>query len=176
MDIKVTKRTSSRFKSIVGGRFGMLVVTKDERGQGENPQVECECDCGQTCVKYKHHLKDSSRSKNPASCGCSSHVGRERKDITDFRSGKLVVIGNGTEALVLCRCDCDRELLLPRGGVSSGQRASCGCDRSRFVTVSGVERNISGWAEFLGVSRERARQLHNRGVLVSRIESVLEEI
>jgi hypothetical protein len=41
-----------------------------------------------------------------------------------------------------------------------------------FVEVNGEVKNLSGWAKVLGVTRERARQLHAAGGLVNRIKKI----
>lgn len=40
-----------------------------------------------------------------------------------------------------------------------------------FIEVGGQRKNLSGWARYLGLTRERARQLHAAGRLVERIET-----
>ena len=48
---------------------------------------------------------------------------------------------------------------------------SHGPGRPRYVVAAGVRASLARWAEWLGVSRERARQLANRGLLAGRIEA-----
>jgi len=57
----------SKFKEVVGERFGRLVVLEENHTPGTNRRVNCECDCGEikTAILLSH-----LRSGKIVSCGC----------------------------------------------------------------------------------------------------------
>ncbi len=69
-------------------------------------------------------------------------MGRQRRDLTGFRSGRLVALedaGAATDGRRLwrCRCDCGIEKIIYPNSLISGRSKSCGCYRSE---VSGTIR------------------------------------
>lgn len=42
------------------------------------------------------------------------------------------------------------------------------------IEVAGERKNISEWAKFLGVSRQRAQQLFKKGELISKIQTKMD--
>jgi hypothetical protein len=44
-------------KSVVGKRFGHLVVISTIRNQNGSAQYRCQCDCGEICEKWHSALK-----------------------------------------------------------------------------------------------------------------------
>jgi transcriptional regulator with XRE-family HTH domain len=57
-------------KSLVGQRFGMLVVQEFHDIKSEHSRWKCLCDCGNTCTPHGHSLK-SGKAK---SCGCQTVI------------------------------------------------------------------------------------------------------
>lgn len=56
----------NRYKSLVGQRFGKLVVLEDVGRRNRSVLWSCQCDCGQVVVVRSDVLK----SGNTKSCGC----------------------------------------------------------------------------------------------------------
>ena len=61
------------YEKIIGEKFGMLKVLRradtdfiTKSGKPE-PQYECLCDCGNTCLATRHYLLYNPRTQN---CGC----------------------------------------------------------------------------------------------------------
>ena len=147
-----------KFVSHTGKTYNRLTVIKDERGV-----FVCRCECGKECRPYKGAVTNGITK----SCGCLAN-GRRAVSLVGERSGKLECITeNGGNVQV--QCDCGRTKIISRKSFRS--TFSCGCKHSRYVAINGEERHLSGWAELLGLSRERARQLHARGKLEERVEA-----
>lgn len=126
-------------QNLEGKRFGKIVVLRktDQRKPGSRSILwECECDCGQICLKPTNEL-NAGLAK---SCGCawrSSSVYRGK------RYGRLIAL-EPTEKrynrtiIWKCRCDCGRIIEVKAISLESGSVKSCGCikaemDRDRFA-------------------------------------------
>lgn len=67
---------AKRKKTIIGLRFGKLVVTEVVQ-EGKRRLVRCACDCGNTCVRGFDNLKH--RENQVSSCGCARVITEEFK-------------------------------------------------------------------------------------------------
>ena len=68
----------SRHKTLVGLRFGFLVVIKRcaELGKNGMPVYECRCDCGN--IKYLQSNSLNAK-RGTISCGCKRHTGKDMR-------------------------------------------------------------------------------------------------
>lgn len=125
-----------------GEKFGRLTVLgKGDRKSYKNTSIQlyiCQCDCGQIVEKPRSSFDREVTYKS--SCGCGKREtaianGQKRRkpDITGHRFGLLTVLAEDEirshqSRLWLVRCDCGREIKLPRIDFEKrdGQR-SCGC-------------------------------------------------
>lgn len=94
----------------------------------------CQCDCGKELLVEPYKI----RSHSVKSCGCS-RVGKNVKDLTGMRFGKLVALKRldekiGTSYAWLCQCDCGKQIKVSTNALLSapGTR-SCGCGRVEAV-------------------------------------------
>lgn len=95
------------YESLVGKRFGKLVVVKQEASNSSGQRRWlCQCDCGGTCISTTGKL-NSGRSTN---CGC-----KKSPDLTGKVFGKLTILGRSekrnprgarTTPQWECRCEC----------------------------------------------------------------------
>lgn len=126
---------------LIGQRFGRLTVlykSDDPYITKEGykiPRWVCRCDCGNTTVVLQSSL---TKTKNGTrSCGCIQKTKtRERAvDMTGQRFGRLTVVcpedldinsSNKKRAGWRCRCDCGKEIVVPRRKLIEGLQ-SCGC-------------------------------------------------
>lgn len=126
--------------SIVGKRFGKLVVVKCDRVDASHQSYWlCECDCGNKTVVRLSNLKTG----NTSSCGCGRHKHRF-EDLTGKRYGRLIVTGldyleDRHTTWWKCECDCGNTVVVRRSSLISGNTSSCGClcselSRSRAKT------------------------------------------
>ena len=117
--------------SIVGERFGRLLVLEEEETtneQGKNQILcKCKCDCGNIVNVPRNYLTNGLTK----SCGC---LQREKVSNTLFklktenigkRVGLLTVLSYDTERKKWkCKCDCGNITYIRR---LNGNTKSCGC-------------------------------------------------
>lgn len=129
-------------KSLIGARFGRLVVAADSGQRGGDGSVKwlCHCDCG------KHHLAVSSNLKigSVTSCGCySREKSAERRRMA-------------AKPTPLCKVDgCQND-------ISKGGDGYCGMHSQR------VRRY--GDANF--VTTEESRRANNRRAQLARVREI----
>ena len=113
-------------RDLAGQRFGRLTALyRLEEKSGSSYLWHCRCDCGQeTDVRASALL-----SGNTTSCGCAR--GREAKDLTGQRFGRLTVLHRleGAGGIWRCRCDCGKETDVRATLLLRGDTTSCGCAR-----------------------------------------------
>ncbi len=132
---------------LTGRRFGKLTVT----GLNPAPYIspggkptrrwDCVCDCGTHVTVLQNQL---TTKRNPTqSCGCSrllanllTNKSGHFEDLTGRRFGRLTVLesallekpeANGNKTGWRCRCDCGKEIIIPRRALISSKTQSCGC-------------------------------------------------
>lgn len=104
-------------------------------GSGD-PLWLCTCECGKTVEKpissvLRSHIK---------SCGCvfANYVEARKKDLTNERYKKLLVIGKTGKrsesnlGIWLCECDCGGFIEIPTGEWRT--KSSCGCYAMQLIT------------------------------------------
>ena len=135
-----TQLGKNSVKDITGQRFGRLVAIRlmDERKKGLTVW-ECKCDCGNmTQVLYSN-----LQGENTKSCGClHKALGKNLKDITGERYGKLVVIRllderKDGKTVWECQCDCGNIAQVTEGHLQSGNTKSCGCLQKEAMSQIG---------------------------------------
>lgn len=125
------RASASNRASIVGQRFGRLVVERFVEMVAKGSLWLCRCDCGGT-IQVR---ADSLSTGNTSSCGC---VWRERiaesnrASLAGMVFGKLTAIesvGSTPDGAVLwrCSCLCGGEKVVRSAKLSSGGVISCGC-------------------------------------------------
>ena len=121
-----------RVASIVGQRFGMLVVL-NEYVNGHGRRVcECHCDCGVDKTVLRNNLVKGFTQ----SCGClmRKHL-FQHSDLTGQVFGSLTALHatmnrQGGRVVWLCRCSCGNEILVSSKKLLRGRVKSCGCSPS----------------------------------------------
>lgn len=80
-------------------------------------------------VPTRRFMRPSTMSVCPGAVRTESLPEGQKKDF-----GELVILrpalnkdGSESVARVVCRCSCDREVIVDRTKLVSGQRTSCGC-------------------------------------------------
>ena len=140
-------------KDIAGHKFGRLTpkyYKKVRTSSGKSKRLwYCECDCGGNSWT----TVDCLISGHTKSCGCHMREKSKEvhtKDITDFRSGKLVAKYNTGKQdskgnyYWYCECDCGghKEVIATR--IVGKVITSCGCEKSTGETkVKQVLEKIS---------------------------------
>lgn len=99
------------YESLIGQRFGMLVVREALPAKNGHRYWLCDCDCGKTSNVTTGNLK----SGHITSCGCL-----KCPDLTGQTFGKLTVIRKSEERITRgskervaweCRCECGNVVL-----------------------------------------------------------------
>lgn len=171
-----------KFQDITGLKFGLLTVKADDRGQGTNPRVSCICDCGKEAFVSKGNLKAGL----VRSCGCIRRKhGLSKTRLWNCwrkhrRNGTLCEQWSSSCASMykffgkddIWVNPIDRSKPVgPDNYILSTLKGS-----PRLVEVDGEVRSLSGWATFLKISRERARQIHDDKRLEYRVRKKKEEL
>lgn len=153
-----------RAKDITGKKFGYWTVlgrAPNSIGRTDS-NWWCQCDCG----NIKSVRKDQLESGSSKSCGCYKEEKlrkngiefgkkygpingkKNKKDLINQRfgaltvikdSGKRAVVGNGTNVIWQCLCDCGKITYVTGGHLTSGHTQSCGCKKQSC----GVEKIIN---------------------------------
>lgn len=117
-------------KSLVGRRFGKLIVLEEtkQRTKSGKKVYKCRCDCGN--IKM---IGSDSLSSGTKSCGCLSHQ-PEYDNLIGKRFGKLVVVkkvknSERGQCQFLCHCDCGNNKVILGCNLIYGESTSCGCNK-----------------------------------------------
>jgi hypothetical protein len=145
----LSSRFTQKRKSLVGERFGRLVVEKFVgASNGYNALWECVCDCRNRTVVQAGNLT----SGNTRSCGCL-HNEMLIKNLAGQRFGRLIVRRllrrHAGKALWECECDCGGTAVVSGASLISGHTKSCGClnvERARVLGERSRDRIIHGHA------------------------------
>jgi hypothetical protein len=133
----------------IGDKFAKLTVI-DEVAGSKRHRYKLVCECGTTIEREAHPL----RSGQTKDCGCSERGNRDDRGrlvanhidlVPGTRFDRLVVVGNERRVdknyVVLCRCDCGREVETRVDSLKRGQKKQCG-DHARVV--SDAQRAATG--------------------------------
>jgi hypothetical protein len=110
-------------------------------------------------------------------------MGRKRIDLTGQRFNRLLVIRYAglakKSANWLCRCDCEKEILVMGGNLRNGKTQSCGClhvetskaSKTHFQITHNMSRTLTygAWRSMKERCRPTARRSHcysGRGIYV----------
>lgn len=140
---------SHKRKSLVGNRYGKLVVTKMIYGRFDKKSrqrtyCECRCDCGNIIERMQDYL-----TRNPSalmSCGCAHQeiLDKQSIDVVGRKYGKLIVLEelkHISPRKVVCQCDCGNIITVIKTSVLSGNTQSCGCLQAERTSIA----NIKDW-------------------------------
>ncbi len=105
------------------------------------------------------------------SCGCGIH--NRPSLLGKAYSDRYVVWEDKERRRVRLSCGCGRSVLLSRNRLPGMGR--CACKLGRMIEVKGKLYSLSDCGRALGMCRERARQLANKGKLKDRMLKVLND-
>lgn len=173
-------------KNLTGKRFGMLTVTRDVRGggpaesNGRNPYVEVQCDCGNTTTIHKQQLR-----RGQTDCGCipkipggTTHGMSKTKINVWWQTNKARCVKRWRESFQAVIDDTgaganDTLIRIDRRKLYGPNNYQIGNARGGAVLIEFADKHktLVGWAKVLGVSKQRAFQLHEKGRLIQRLEA-----
>lgn len=127
-----------KYPSMIGLRFGRLIVTDEAQKQSKRSGTmwKCRCDCGNQVIVSTGQLNNGSH----LSCGCLRHermksfgkVYSPRKQLTGMKIGMISVgermgVSSSHSIEYRCKCDCGNELIMSSAYLLHTQNVSCGC-------------------------------------------------
>ena len=120
-------------------RFGKLKVLSLAAHMGSMRYWKCKCDCGNETVVSQDDLFWGSA----ISCGCDRDndpalrlEGRIFGTLTVIREVDPIFAPEDTlESVWLCRCECGREIVVPRDKLLDGKVVNCGCEEKHRRTA-----------------------------------------
>lgn len=122
----VSKYSNPKVDTMIGKRFGKLVVLSLNNDKGEKV-YHCKCDCGNECDKVGWRLRNGSVK----SCGHCNHVGEEHNGVK--------IIGQISKGQVICKCPyCGKEFQALYNLITSGRVKSCGCQSKSYKDLAGM--------------------------------------
>lgn len=140
-------KSKREFKSVVGNRYGRLVVISEfddpNDSQSNARRAICACDCGSVTVKRV----DDLRAGMTRSCGClrkEVSKKRETEDLTGQTFNELTAIrqvenhigSTGFNRVQwLWRCSCGKEIVAMPMNVKRGMTKSCGHIGNSYAEV-----------------------------------------
>ena len=157
------------YEKIIGEKFGMLKVLRradtdfiTKSGKPE-PQYECLCDCGNTCLATRHYLLFNPRTQN---CGCINPS--KFKDMTGLKFGKLEVISRAPDRYVCgkqvtmwnCHCECGNDTVVSGHSLRNHHTESCGCG-IREASFKHGDTGTKLYREWCGIKRRCYNQNHH---------------
>lgn len=132
-------------ESLVGKRFGRLVVESFSCSRNQSRWWMCRCDCGNKCEVQTRLLNNGSTK----SCGCLQKERTSQTKLEDltgkvFNDIYVVSISDKKSGRVHwnCICHCGNQFIASAKNLKSGNTKSCGCTRynkthDRFTDLTG---------------------------------------
>ena len=191
-----TTKKGPRWIDVTGQHFGHVTVLEDLPGQGNNPRIKVRCDCG----KVFHAFKGAIKSEKTRSCGKCGLVTRGRPKphplygtrfytwwkrhrdadrlVPEWRDdpgvawayvGELDLWATGASTKSFIARNPDK-LIGPENCVVTDSR-----NPRDLVEINGVARNVTDWGRVIGVTRQRAKQLHDKDKLIERVRDHLKK-
>lgn len=128
----------SNFISLVGQRFGSLVLTEYIKNEGK---YKCICDCGNETIATAINLKTG----NTKSCGCQSKLLLRQAVVAKYKDKIINGIsfieptdkfGASGHIIWKLKCVCGKIFERPAMLVVNGHIKSCGCMTSSFKSLA----------------------------------------
>ncbi len=114
-----------RAENLKNKRFGKIIALYRVKSPNHDTKWKCQCDCGNYFTTYAPHLKSGKTICCP---DCVNKA--RRKDITNYRFGKLTAIKpvdkNQNGIIWECKCDCGNIMRYTVAALNAGQIKSCG--------------------------------------------------
>lgn len=126
---------ANKQESIIGKRFGKLIVLKEWRDEKKKYKCKCKCDCGNEFIIGRYNLVNGKTTE------CSNCRDKRRpnriRDLTGMKFGRLTVLKMDEETHVskggavkykwICQCECGRTISVTTNALQQNKTKSCGC-------------------------------------------------
>ena len=164
----------------LGGRiFGSLTVISLYGIKNKRSFWSCKCICGNICIVRS----DALIGKRTTSCGCKKSKSLLGRVINNFTVLKEIIMPGHKKAWE-CRCVCGSIRTIPTYDLTTGRSVSCGCEKSKLMSLSkggtGIVGEKSKLPMFIRRSKEYKRWITlcksaaNNSCQISGIKSNLE--
>jgi hypothetical protein len=166
---------------LTGKRINRVTVIEDKKGQGSNPRIKVRCDCGTVFNPFKSSIKYQT-TKSCGQCGLVTK-GRPKPHrlhgtrlyewwVHYFKRGELAPEWMEPDRMakdvgttdVAVKKQFEEKKLGPDNFLTYEKKWP-----GRLIQINGETKNMADWAEVLGVSRQRAKQLADAGHLEERV-------
>ena len=138
-------------ESLIGKRFGKLVVIEQAESKANQRRWLCKCDCGGTYVAATWSLTHG----HTTSCGC-----KKSPDLTGKVFGRLTVLGRSdkrsprgkrTVPLWECRCECGNITYKAADTLNNSDESMCQACKGRIG--SEIARKAAGYVDGTQITR-----------------------
>lgn len=139
------------YPSLIGKRFGKLIVVAQAESKSGQRHWMCQCDCGGTNIVTTGNLN----SGHTTNCGC-----KKSPDLTGQVFGKLTVIGRSdkrnprgkrTTPMWECRCECGNITYKATDTLTNPDESMCQECKGRIGAE--IARKSAGFVEGTQISR-----------------------
>lgn len=139
------------YPSLIGKRFGKLIVVAQAESKSGQRRWMCQCDCGGTNIVTTGNLN----SGHTTNCGC-----KKSPDLTGQVFGKLTVIGRSdkrnprgkrTTPMWECRCECGNITYKATDTLTNPDESMCQECKGRIGAE--IARKSAGFVEGTQISR-----------------------
>lgn len=169
-----------RNKGLVGSRFGALTVI-DILPLSDD--LVLRCDCGNTVTQNASRIRSRSKRYDVAVLRCGWNCGNytyrhdDREFVRWWKAARYRknALPKGTAGMPFEEFAEKyyeewrklKDMGAKRFDLVEGKLVTK--KWGRLITINGETRNLKGWAALIGLTRERARQLHEKGRLEGRV-------
>ena len=139
------------YPSLIGKRFGKLIVVAQAESKSGQRRWICQCDCGGTNIVTTGNLN----SGHTTNCGC-----KKSPDLTGQVFGKLTVIGRSdkrnprgkrTTPMWECRCECGNITYKATDTLTNPDESMCQECKGRIGAE--IARKSAGFVDGTQISR-----------------------
>lgn len=127
-----------KIESLLGQKFGYLLVVEEGEVIDQQRYWKCQCDCGNEIFCQTHSLI----SGNTKSCGClqkktnQKNLDKKRQANIGLRIGMLTIkefvgVKDHLEALYKFECDCGNTFIKSLHQIRSNKTQNCGCVKAK---------------------------------------------
>ena len=125
---------------LTGNKYGLLTVVKksDKRCNGKI-LWECQCECGQICLKTKESLERPSQKPKACSPQCQNQIkiGDKFNRLTVIE----IMLQEKKATKYKCQCDCGNIVITESSKLKAERIKSCGCYRQERMSELGLQNS-----------------------------------
>lgn len=127
-------------EDLTNQQIGKLKILKRAgTTKGRKVLWECQCECGQICLKTRDSLMRPSTRPKACSIRCSTAIpnGTQYGYLTILKP----IFEEGQKTKYYCQCKCGNTIIVESDRLKRGNTKSCGCYRKERMSEIGKEFN-----------------------------------